>query len=213
MAGIVNTIVEVGTLGMVDDVMGTEAATDAANKAAQIQGDAALAGIDEQRRQFDVTQESLQPQIEAGNLALSQQRALTGLDGNEAQQTAFDQFNQSPGQQFMQERAQKALIRNSAAIGGLGGGNIRSALVQQGVGFAQQDYNNQFNRLAGIAGQGQQATTNVGQFGQATANNIQQGLTNQAEARASGVLGAAQVNAQANQQLFNLAATAAGAAL
>jgi hypothetical protein len=105
----------------------------------------------------------------------------------EQQQSAFDQFNQSPGQTFLRDRAQKNLLRNSAAIGGLGGGNVRSALVEQGVGFAQQDFNNQFGRLGQLAGQGQAATTAIGQFGQQTANNIGSNLIASGNARATGL--------------------------
>lgn len=176
-------------------------AKDAAKRAAREQEDSAFAGIAEQRRQFDLTQESFKPFRDAGVSAIAQQQALLGLSGQEAQQAALDQFNQSPGQQFLRDRAQKNLLRNSAAIGGLGGGNVRSALVEQGVGFAQQDFNNQFGRLGQLAGQGQAATQSVGQFGQNTANNIQQGFMNQGQARASGILGQQQASAQQQQQM------------
>jgi hypothetical protein len=183
-------------------------AKDAASKAAKIQEEAELTGIGEQRRQFDITQESFRPFQEAGVAAIGQQQALLGLSGDEAQQSAFDQFNQSPGQQFLRNRAQKNLLRNSAAIGGLGGGNVRSALVQQGVGFAQQDFNNQFGRLGQLAGQGQAATQSVGQFGQNATNNIQQGINQAGQARASGILGRQQASAQQQQQLLQTGATA-----
>jgi hypothetical protein len=186
------------------DLAGTHSgkqAKEAAKNAAKEQEEAAFAGIAEQRRQFDITQESFRPFQEAGVGAIGQQQALLGLSGAGAQQSAFDQFNQSPGQQFLRDRAQKNLLRNSAAIGGLGGGNVRSALVQQGVGFAQQDFQNQFGRLGQLAGQGLSATTNVGQFGQNTANNIQQGLNVSGQARASGILGQQQAAAQQQQQL------------
>lgn len=183
-------------------------AKDAAEDAAREQEDSAFAGIAEQRRQFDLTQESFKPFRDAGVGAIGQQQALLGLSGDEAQQAAFDQFNQSPGQQFLRDRAQKNLLRNSSAIGGLGGGNVRSALVEQGVGFAQQDFNNQFGRLGQLAGQGQAATQSVGQFGQNTANNIQQGFMDQGQARASGILGKQQANAQQQQQMQQMGMTA-----
>ena len=160
----------------------------AAKKSSKAQTKAADASIAEQQRQFDVTQQNLQPFQRAGESALKQQQALIGLSGDEAQQSAFDQFNQSPGQQFLRDRAQKNLLRNTAAIGGLGGGNVRSALVQQGIGFAQQDLQNQFGRLGQLAGQGQAAATNVSQFGQQTASNIGNTLTSAGNARASGIL-------------------------
>ena len=210
MSSLVNKVVKISSLGLVDDITGVDAAADAAAKAGDIQANAAQAGINEQRRQFDITQESFKPFQEAGASAVGQQQTLLGLSGQEAQQQAYNQFNESPGQQFLRDRAQKNLLRNSAAIGGLSGGNVRSALVQQGVGFAQQDFQNQFGRLGQLAGQGQQAASNVGQFGQQTSQGIQQGLNTQAQARASGLLGRQQAIAQSNQGLFQLGGAALG---
>lgn len=195
----------------IGSVLGLETdAAKAAKKAAGVQQAGLDAGIAEQRRQFDVTQSNLQPRIDGGNAAFAQQQALLGLGGADAQQSAFDAFNQSPGQQFLRDRAQKNLLRNSSAIGGLGGGNVRSALVQQGIGFAQQDFNNQFGRLGQLAGQGQNAATNMGQFGAQSASNIQQGLVGGSQARASGILGAQQGQAQAQQNLISLATAFGG---
>ena len=118
---------------------------------------------------------ALQPQIEAfqggalqaqgqldpfstqGLSAFNLQAALSGAGGAPAQQAAFDQFTASPGQQFLREQGERALLRSSSAIGGLGGGNVRSALQQQGIGFAQQDFQNQFNRLGTLSQIGSQA--------------------------------------------------------
>ena len=210
MSGIINKVVEVSSFGLIDDITGVEAAQDAANKAAKTQEKGAKAGIAEQRRQFDITQGNLQPFQEAGVDALGQQQALLGLSGQEAQQEAFAAFNESPGQKFMRDRAQKNLLRNSSAIGGLGGGNVRSALVEQGAGFAQQDYNNQFARLGQIAGQGQAATTNLGQFGAQTAGNIANLNVAGSEARASGILGAAQARSNTVNQIAGLGGMALG---
>jgi len=113
---------------------------------------------------------------------------FTQGNAQEQQQAAFDALNESPGQQFLRDRAQKNLLRNSSAIGGLGGGNVRSALVEQGVGFAQQDLQNQFGRLGQLAGQGQNAATSIGQFGQQSANNISNAQTNIGSARSSGII-------------------------
>lgn len=164
----------------------------ASKKAAQAQQRAASETVAEQQRQFDITQESLRPFQEAGVSALEQQQALLGLSGPEEQQQAVTGMAISPGQQFLQQRAQKNLLRNAAAVGGLGGGNVRSALVQQGVGFAQQDLQNQFSRLGQLAGQGQAAATDIGQFGQAAAGQVGQALQTGGQARASGILGAGQ---------------------
>lgn len=160
----------------------------AASKSAKANQKGQEKGIAEQRRQFDITQGNLQPFQEAGTAAIGGQQDLLGLNGPEAQAAAFAAMQDSPGQQFLRDRAQKNLLRNSSAIGGLGGGNVRSALVEQGVGFAQQDLQNQFGRLGQLAGQGQSAATSIGQFGQNTANQIQQGQSNIGQARSTGIV-------------------------
>ena len=45
-------------------------------------------------------------------------------------------------------------MANAAALGGLGGGNVRTALQEQAFGRAQTDYENQLGRLAGLSAQG-----------------------------------------------------------
>ena len=52
-----------------------------------------------------------------------------------------------------------SLAGNASAIGGLGGGNIRTALVEQGAGFAIQDLENQRRELASLSGGGLAAGT------------------------------------------------------
>lgn len=128
---------------------------------------------------------ALDPFAQPGAAAFQQQANLAGAGGPGAQAAAFQAFRDSPGQQFLQERGERALVRNQGRIGGLGGGNVRSELQRQGIGFAQQDFANQFNRLgslsqigAGAASQqaglfGQQA----GQVGQLRAG--QAGITSQ----------------------------------
>ena len=190
---------------------GAEVQIRAAETGAEAQREASQLAIEEQRRQFDITQAGLAPFREAGISALQQQQALLGLGGVEAQQTAFAGLQESPGQQFLRERGQRNLLRSASAIGGIGGGNIRSALVQQGVGFAQQDLQNQLARLGQIAGQGQATALGLGQLGQATAGGIssllsQQGLASQlalqqaGQARATGIQQAGQARVAGIQQ-------------
>lgn len=197
----------------------------AAGEAAEGQERAAAASIEELRRQFDITEargveaqefqrEQLDPFIRAGGGALEQQQALLGLGGAGAKRRAVEGLSESPGQQFLRGRQEKALLRSSAALGGLGGGNVRTALQEQATGFAQQDLENQFNRLGAISGAGLSAASGagqgalssagqLGQFGQQTSQGITQQLTGAANARASGI--------QAQQQAkSNLIGTAAG---
>lgn len=91
-----------------------------------------------------------------GAQAQSLQAALSGAQGAQAQQDAYNNFQSSPGQQWLVEQAERGLLRNSAAIGGLGGGNVRQALQRQAMGLAQQDFANQFDRLGQVADRGMQ---------------------------------------------------------
>jgi hypothetical protein len=210
MSNAVNKTVEFVSKGTIDDVTGVEAAQDAATDAANIQAEGAQTAEQGINRRFDVTQAGLQPRIDAGNQAAGEQLALLGLSGQEAQNEAFQAFNASPGQKFIRDRAQKSLLRNAGSMGGIGGGNIRSALVEQGTGFAQQDFNNQFGRLGQIAGQGQNAATNVGQFGATAANQAGNAAIAQSEARASGILGGQQAESQFRSDVLGVGGMAIG---
>jgi hypothetical protein len=179
---------------------------DAARKSGQQQARGAEAGIAEQRRQFDVIQEQMAPFREAGVSALGQQQALLGLGTPDEQAQAMAAFQDTPGQQFLRQQQERSLLRNAAAIGGLGGGNIRTALQQQAFGRAATQFGQQFNRLGALSGSGQTATQNLGQFGMQTAGNIANLQTAAGQARASGTLGAQQAQAQTIQQLGGLAA-------
>jgi hypothetical protein len=77
--------------------------------------------------------------------------ALTGALGPEAQQQAIDQFIQSPGQQFLRGEQEQALLRNQSAIGGLGGGRVRSALQEQALGRAATFQQQSIENLRNIA--------------------------------------------------------------
>jgi len=96
-----------------------------------------------------------------GQQAATNQRALLGLGTPEEQATAMAGFQDTPGQQFMRGRAEKALVRNSAKLGGLGGGKVRTALAEQGAQFAAQDYGNHMNRLQNVSSQGMQAANAI----------------------------------------------------
>ena len=116
----------------------------------------------------------LQPYQAGGQQAFDQQGALSGTQGVAAQQAAYDNFNASPGQQWLQEQGNRQVLSGAAATGGLGGGEVQRDLNRFGQGLAQQDFGNQYARLAGLSGQGLNASTNIGtlraQQGNALAN-------------------------------------------
>lgn len=191
--------------------------SDSASKSARSAASAQKAGADaataEQRRQFDLTQKQAEPfrQAELASLqqreplraeALSQQAALTGLSGAGAQEAALAQLQQSPGQAFLRDRGEQAILRNASATGGLGGARVQEALQQQGIGIAQQDLQSQLARLGGFTGaQGVGTTQNLATMGANQAANIGNLAIQGGQAQASGILGAQQAQGQFTSQI------------
>ena len=92
-----------------------------------------------------------QPYMQAGQQALGLQGALSGAQG----QAAFDAaYTDSPYMRFLQEQGDRTVTRNSAAIGGLGGGNVQKELVRYGQGLAGQGLQQQIQNLSGLSGIG-----------------------------------------------------------
>lgn len=165
---------------VVGGFLGQQSAADAQREANRANERLARLGIEEQRRQFQLQTgelsgsrraredeinraiqerfagraEGFQPFTGAAQQAVTQRSALLGLSGAESQQEAFSRFAESPGQTFLRERQERALLRNAAALGGLGGGNIRTALQEQAFGRAQTDLDQQLARLTGVAREG-----------------------------------------------------------
>lgn len=132
-----------------------------------------------------------QPFVGPGQGAFDIQSALSGALGPEAEQQALSDFQLSPGQRFLRDAGNRNILQNAAAIGGVGGGNVRKALVQFGIGTAAQNLDTRFSRLGAITNIGQQALANQQQAIQFGASGLAQGQIGAAEARASGTIGQA----------------------
>lgn len=96
----------------------------------------------------------LQPFQQAGDTALQQQLALSGALGPEAFQQAYQE---SPQIQFLREQGEQGVMRNAAAMGGLGGGNVQKELSRFNQGLASQGLQQQIQNMSGLASQGQSA--------------------------------------------------------
>lgn len=108
----------------------------------------------------------------------------------------FENFFASPDYQFALRQGQQTAQNSAAAGGGLYSGNTLRALTDYGQGMASQHLGTYANRLAGIAGVGQTAATNVGNAALQTGTNVGNLLMSQGDARASGLIN--QGNAWAN---------------
>jgi len=144
-------------------------------------------GIEEQRRQFDLTREDFSGFRERGGLAGEREAEFLGLRGPEAEQEAIAGFTESPGQAFLRERGLRAANRAASVSGELGGGNILEELQRRGTGFAAQFLGERKDRLSRVAGRGLQATTAGAGFGGQISANIADLLGGRGEARGAGI--------------------------
>lgn len=125
-------------------------------------------------------QGGLQAYTEAGLEGLQGQRNLLGLGGADAQQQAYDQIMQGPAFKTMMQQGENSILQNASATGGLRGGNVQGALAQFSPQLLNQLINQQYSQYSGLSSQGgnvgqflansgQQATTDLSRFGQASA--------------------------------------------
>ena len=102
--------------------------------------------------------QDINPYAIAGQDALRTQRALAGLDGQEAFDAAYQE---SPQMKFLREQGERAALRNAAATGGLGGGNVLKELTRYNTGLASQDLQNQIANINQLSGRGFNAATQM----------------------------------------------------
>lgn len=141
--------------------------------------------------------EGLQSFVGSGQQASQMQAALSGALGPEAQASAFAAYEESPGVSFLRSQGERALLRNSAARGGLGGGNLSRDLVDYGQGVALQDLNNVRAQLGEIASRGTGAASGVAQ--------INAGLRGQQAGYESGLAGLeSSISQNAGRDISNL---------
>lgn len=170
----------------------------AANRAADAQRDATMAGIAEQRRQFDLGREDMAPYRQAGTDALGRLSQLISsyrpFDGEE--------LRTDPGFQFGLREGLGAVEQGAAARGGLFSGKTLRDLVQFGQdygttmfdrrgAFRLGEQQQRYNQLAGVAGTGQSAAMGGAQLGAQSAGTIADLLTQGGNARAAGIIGGA----------------------
>lgn len=158
-------------------VVGAAASMYSANKAAGAQKKGQNAAIAEQQRQYDQSRADQMPWLDAGNQALNlEQRYLSGDTSG---------FENSPDYKFAVQQGTKQLDAGAAARGNLWGGGADADRIALGQGLATQYANNYWNKISGMAGNGQQSAVNLGQLGANKANQVGDAYGNIGAARAS----------------------------
>lgn len=196
---------------VVGGITGGTAQAKAAQKAGDLQYQAAMAGIDEQRRQFDLSRADQMPWLEAGKGALGGIQDLLGLSGADEQQSAISALRDSPLFSSLYRAGEEAILQNASATGGLRGGNLERGLADFGADTLSTVIQQQLGNLGDLSGTGVGTAQNLGALGANSASNIAALLQQGGAAQAGGILARGSRDRQAFSDLLNLASTAAGA--
>lgn len=152
MGGIIDSVIEVATFGLIDDATGTEAAQEAATNAANTAANAQTGALD-YLKEREALPQSLRDQ------ALTRLSGFYGIspDGTPTGQPAgFDSILQDPYIQSQiasrQGQSEEAILRTAGATGGLRSGNVIDALQKNAPNVQQQVINEYLQGLGGFAG-------------------------------------------------------------
>lgn len=159
-----------------------------AKKAANVQAGAANRATDLQRYMYDTSRKDSMPWLEAGKTALTTYMSELGIGGGATGPS--NAFQATPGYQFRVDEGKKGVLNSLSAMGMKNSGRALKALETFSQGIASEEYGNWLNRIAGVAGQGQNQANNNAQTSANAANSMSQTIQNAGEARASGYVGA-----------------------
>lgn len=189
--------------------------------AAESQRQAGQASIDEQRRQFDLTRGDQLPWMTAGQGAIGQMGGYIQPGGEFNRSLTRADIEGDPVYQMQYESGlrsgENALRRQLAATGMRNSGSALKALTEYGSDYTartaggawdriQSQLGNRWNRLAGVAGVGQQAVQNVGQLGSETSGRIGNALIGTGNARGASQVANANMWGNIAQQGIGLGA-------
>lgn len=190
--GISATALFTGGAAIVGGLLSGSGSSAAANTAAQASQEASAASVAEQRRQYDQSRADYAPYLAAGTESVNQLATDLRPGGRFASTTPFDfQYDKNdPAFTFSFDQGMRG-INASLAAKGLGGSG---AGIKGAAGFAENlansyyndafnryvtgfnantgERNQLYNRLAGVAGTGQNAVGSVTSQGANAAGNI-----------------------------------------
>jgi hypothetical protein len=154
--------VAVGTTAL---KIGSDMYSNSQNKKAAGQQAAGLQqGMDTIKGFYDDAKGYMQPYMNTGTMANTGIQTLLSGD--------YSGFYNSPDFKAAMQAGGDMLDNSAASRGGLFGGGQQRALTGYGQQLASQYLGNYRNWLGGVAGQGQQAATGLGQLGMGAGNSI-----------------------------------------
>lgn len=139
---------------------GLQSLSGAQNQANQLFGQ----GRGDVTQAFNQATQGLQPFQQGGQGAFDLLAAQSGALGPEAQQQAFQSFQDSPATAFLREQGLRRTRADAAAGQRLQGGEFQRDLSRFNQGLATQDLTRQQQLNQALAGQGLQAAGQIGGF-------------------------------------------------
>lgn len=97
---------------------------------------------------------------------------LSGINGGQAQQNAFGQFQESPEVAFQRQQGEEAAQRGAAAGGHLASGRTLADLSKFGQGLASQSYGDYYNRLRDLYGSALGTAGNIAGIRSGSGSNL-----------------------------------------
>lgn len=185
-----------------------------ANKAASAQRHATDSANALAEGQYSQTREDQAPWRDAGGWAVGQLRA--GLESGDLNRDfSMSDFQSDPGYLLRQQEGQQGVENSAASRGMLLSGATLKALSRYNQDFASNEYNNaysrynmnqdkRFNRLASVAGIGQNSSNTIANAGMNYANNASQNILGAGNATAAGYMGTANAISSGIGQGLNL---------
>ena len=128
-----------------------------------------IAAVQNAYNEYDANE---QPFISTGQNALSAVGDAAGLNGATGYQNALSSFQASPSYQYDLSQGLSAVDNGAASLGTLRSGNTIRAEESLGENLANQDFQQYYTRLNGLATLGQGATTALGGAGISVGSNI-----------------------------------------
>ena len=192
------TVAAVGVGGL-GSYLGAREQGKAARDAARISAGATGEATQLQREMFEKQVELQKPWREAGVNALTRLQAMNQPGYN---------FTADPGYQFRLSQGTQALTNRATATGGARSGNTLKALMEYGQNLGSQEFGNQYNRFASLAGIGQTATNQTGSAASAYGSNVGNLMMQNAATAGNAALAAGQARGSMYQGLGNIGGNA-----
>lgn len=194
-------------MGFVSDIVGGlfgNDAADASTDAAAAQVASTEKSIAFQKESLEKILENLKPFREAGAAGLNPLQKLI-LDPEEQKKYVAE----NPFFTSLTDKAKSDLFANNAARGKVGSGGTAAALQDRLLAIGTDLVDKGITQRQNLVSVGANAAAGQGNATQSTGNSVSNLLTQQGNATASGIVGAANARTAASQNLINTGMTAA----